>query len=68
MPDAPRTPAEACPTCGQPVTVVTSDDGTSHYTPAAADEARVAELLDTLARDVPQLTERVTKLERAWRA
>lgn len=32
--------SEHCPTCGQPVTVVTSDEGTSHYEGAAAKQER----------------------------
>lgn len=31
---------EHCPTCGQTVTVVTSDEGTSHYEGAAAEQER----------------------------
>jgi len=30
--------ADTCPTCGLPVTVVSGDEGTSHYKPAVTDE------------------------------
>lgn len=44
-------PSRACPTCGQPVTVVTSGEGTSSYRPAATEMLlRACDELDELRK------------------
>lgn len=43
MPDA-KEDLCVCPTCGSPVRVETSDEGTSHYVPIEAVEKMAAEM------------------------